>query len=393
MSLDPATLIILTAVIAASVGVLLVFAWAQNRAHQALAMWGCVDLLGAVSIVLIMTRNHAPDVISITLPFALLTSAYALMWGACRIFSHRPLLPMWMAIGPAIWLVACAFPAFFLATELRVALVSAINVVYTLVATYELWRDRREHLLSRFPMIGCLILHAMFLIARGVIALAFGLPPSSQILATSLTAPITLETMFVIIAGGFLQLSMAKERSEAVQRRAAATDDLTGIASRRAFLSEGEQRLRAAARRGLPTALLLFDLDHFKQINDSHGHQTGDHVLQLFAKRTSEVLSAGDFFGRVGGEEFAVLLSDRGQALALNTAELVREAVEKIEFREQTMPLHLSVSVGVAIAYDSDCSLADLLKQADHALYEAKAAGRNRVYFNRSCVTPQLRIV
>jgi diguanylate cyclase (GGDEF)-like protein len=379
MSFDPATLITLIAIIAATVGVLLVFAWVQNRAHRALAMWGGVDLAGALAAILIMTRNHASDFVSITLPFGLAAAAYAVMWAAGRTFSDRPLRPIWMAAGPVIWLVACTFPPFFQSTGARVVLISVISAIYTFAAAYELWRGRSEYLLSRFPTVACLVLHAIMLLGRAVAVLIWTPPQSSQVLMTPWAAAMAVEAIILIIAGGFLQLSMAKERSESVQRRAAATDELTGVASRRGFLEEGEQRLKTALRLCLPVTLLLFDLDHFKKINDNHGHQAGDRVLQAFATRAVEVLRPGDLFGRIGGEEFAALLTNTNQASALRIAERFREAVEKIEFAEQAVPLRLSVSGGVATTLDPDCDLATLLIQADHALYDAKTAGRNCV--------------
>ncbi|MFI5014269.1 MAG: diguanylate cyclase [Hyphomicrobiales bacterium] len=393
MSFDPATLMISTAVIAATVGSLLLFAFAQNRSHRALAMWGGADLAAALAVALLMTRNYASDFVSIALPFGILAVAYGIVWGAGRAFADRPLRPVEMAAGPVIWLGACAFPQFFQSTQLRMILISLIVATYTLATARELWRDRGEHLLSRYPAIGCLVLHASLLAVRGAIGLIWTLPPSSLALTTPWVAVMGIEPMILVIAGGFLQLSMAKERSELVQRRAAATDELTGVASRRAFLEEGERRLDAAVKRSLPVALLLFDLDHFKKINDTHGHYTGDRVLQAFARRAVEVLRPGDLFGRIGGEEFAALLTNTSGDSALGIAERFREAVEKIEFKEGEVWLHLSVSVGVSTASGLSCDLGDMLKQADRALYGAKSAGRNCVQQRRLHATPLLRAV
>jgi diguanylate cyclase (GGDEF)-like protein len=393
MSLDPATLMTLTAAIAATVGLLLVFAWVQNRAHRALGMWGAADLAAAVAAVLLMTRNHVPDVVSIALPFALLAVTYAVIWAAGRTFGRRPLRPSWMAVGPALWLVACAFPPFFDSTRARVVLISAISAAYTLAAAHELWRDRGEHLLSRYPTVACLVLHAILLTARAAIAVIWTMPQGSEILMTPWVALMTIEPTILVIAGGFLQLSMAKERSELVQRQAATTDELTGVASRRAFFDEGERKLKSAAKRGVPTSLLVFDLDHFKHINDSHGHQAGDRVLQAFAQCAVRALRPGDLFGRVGGEEFAALLANTSLDSALNVAEHLRAAVVGIGLREDDLPLHLSVSVGVSTANGSRGDLGALLGQADRALYDAKRAGRNCVQPYRPRVVPLLRVV
>lgn len=379
MSFDPATLMTVTTFIAAIVGMLLVFAWSQNRAHRALVMWGGADLAAALATALLMTRNHAPDLVSIALPFGLLAGAYGVIWAAAGSFSERPLRPTWIAAGPAIWLIACAFPPFFESTSFRLSLISLINAAYTLGAARELWRARQEHLVSRYPMVACLILHASLLLARVAAAIIWTLPHASQALTTPWVAIMGIEPTILVIVGGFLQLSMTKERSESLQRRAASTDELTGVASRRAFLGEGERRLKAALGRNLPVALLLFDLDHFKQINDRHGHQTGDKVLRAFAERAVEVLRPGDLFGRIGGEEFAALLANTDRDAALRIAERFREAVEKIEFWESDVPLHLTISVGLSHASGPGCDLGILLRQADHALYGAKAAGRNCV--------------
>ncbi|SDR52001.1 diguanylate cyclase (GGDEF) domain-containing protein [Rhizobiales bacterium GAS191] len=393
MPFDPTTLMMLTVIIAITVGLLLIFAWAQNRSHRALAMWGGADLAGALATILLMTRSFAPDFISIVLANAVLAAGYAVIWAAGCAFSRRPLRPIGMAVGPAIWLIACAFPQFLQSPQLRVILVSVIIAVYTLAAARELWRDREEHLLSRYPTVGWLVAHASFYIIRIAAALIWTVPPSAQIVQTPWIAILAFESIIHVIAVGFLQLSMAKERSELVQRLAASTDELTGATSRRAFLEEGETRLAAAVKQRLPVALLLVDLDHFKQINDGHGHHMGDRVLQVFAKRAVEVLRPGDLFGRIGGEEFAALLTNTSPDAALSVAERFREAVEKIEFRDGDVPLHLSVSVGVSTATGFGCELGDMLKQADHALYGAKSAGRNCVQQRRLRAAPLLRAV
>ncbi|MBV8565257.1 MAG: GGDEF domain-containing protein [Methylobacteriaceae bacterium] len=393
MSFDPATLMTLTALTAATVGALLVFAWAQNRSHRALAMWGGADLGGAVATALLMTRNHTPDFVSITLPFGIIAVTYAVIWAAGRAFADRPLQPTWMAAGALVWLLACASPAFFASTQARVTLISAIGATYMLATACELWRDRGEHLPSRYPIVGCLVLHAGLLLARAGVAAVWTLPQGSEVLMTPWVALMSIEPTIMVIAGGFLQLSLAKERSELVQRRAAATDELTGVASRRAFLEEGERRLNAALRQGLPAALLLLDLDHFKQINDSHGHHMGDRVLQAFARRAVEILRPGDLFGRVGGEEFGALLSNTGPEAALRVAERLRQAVEDLDFSEGDVELRLSVSVGVATASGPSCDFGDLLRQADHALYGAKSAGRNCVQQRKLHAAPLLRAV
>jgi len=121
----------------------------------------------------------------------------------------------------------------------------------------------------------------------------------------------------------------------------------------------------------------LFDLDRFKDINDTAGHQAGDRVLRAFCALATAAIRSGDLFGRLGGEEFACLLADTSMAQALHIAERLRR--EFASLRVAGLQGNASVSVGVALAGEADCTLPALLAIADRALYRAKADGRNRV--------------
>jgi diguanylate cyclase (GGDEF)-like protein len=170
---------------------------------------------------------------------------------------------------------------------------------------------------------------------------------------------------------------MSKERAELEQRRAALTDSLTGIANRRAFFDRGTPLVDWARADRRSAALLLFDLDRFKEVNDTAGHQTGDKVLRAFCDLVAASLRPGDLFGRLGGEEFACLLADVSMAHALHVAERLRR--EFAAMRLPDLEVAATVSVGVAMASEAGCDLPALLAIADRALYRAKADGRNRV--------------
>ena len=388
MSLDPAPVLLLTSIIAATVGALLVFAYLQSRNHVTLLIWGGADLLGALAALLMVVRNAMPDSLSVVVPMGLLACAYAAMWAASRSFARRPPVLLGLAAGPLAWCVACACPAILQSTERRVLVSSVVIAGYALAAARELWRDRREPLLSRYPLVACLAAHATIVLGRGVVAMAAPIPGAAQVLTHPWAGVMALEPAIMVIALGFLQLSMAMERSELVQRRAAMTDALTGVASRRAFIDHGQQQLAAAIRDMAPVALLLFDLDHFKAVNDGFGHEAGDHALRAFAARIEPLLGAGALFGRLGGEEFAAMLTGATPDAALVIAERCRAAVECLAIGPEGARRALSVSVGIAAA-QLPCSLDALLRQADLALYGAKSAGRNGVKLYSS---PGLRL-
>ncbi|MDX9843684.1 MAG: sensor domain-containing diguanylate cyclase [Aquabacterium sp.] len=158
-------------------------------------------------------------------------------------------------------------------------------------------------------------------------------------------------------------------------------DHLTGLMNRRAFDDLAPAQLAQSERRRWPLALLLFDLDHFKRINDQHGHETGDQVLQHVAQLAQAQLRSGDLLARYGGEEFIALLPDCDVDAALALAERLRQAMqqEPLHLPDGSM-LHLSASFGLATrSAGLQASLPELFSRADAALYAAKAQGRNQV--------------
>ena len=158
-------------------------------------------------------------------------------------------------------------------------------------------------------------------------------------------------------------------------------DGLTGTLNKRSFLDIIGREFRRAASRGTELSLILFDIDHFKSVNDTHGHLAGDEVLQEIGHRISSVLAEHDVFARYGGEEFAILLPDANAAEAIETAEACRRAVESTAFPTSAGPLLITISAGVADmnAIDEPTSETQLIQSSDEKLYEAKRGGRNRV--------------
>jgi diguanylate cyclase (GGDEF)-like protein len=185
------------------------------------------------------------------------------------------------------------------------------------------------------------------------------------------------EALFVNFCLPFLRVAMSKERTELEQRKAALTDALTGVANRRAFFDFGERLLARTLADRRPAALLLFDLDRFKEVNDTAGHEAGDTLLRAFARLVAGSVRPGDLFSRVGGEEFACLLPNVSMDEALQIAERLRTAFGTMRF-PGVMP-SATVSVGIAMTTGACRTLPALMSTADRALYRAKAEGRNRV--------------
>jgi diguanylate cyclase (GGDEF)-like protein len=190
---------------------------------------------------------------------------------------------------------------------------------------------------------------------------------------------LSFEALLFTIAIAFILLAMAKERTEYSHKTAALVDPLTGLANRRAFLQDGEAQLKRQLSDPRPTAVMLFDLDNFKSINDRYGHAIGDRVLRHFADTAGSCMRGMDVFGRLGGEEFAAVLIDSGRERAMAVAERIRISFANAACEVDGRPVIATVSIGVVISNDAVLDLSALLAQADHALYRAKDNGRNRV--------------
>ncbi len=156
-------------------------------------------------------------------------------------------------------------------------------------------------------------------------------------------------------------------------------DVLTGISNRRHFLEQAEQEMRRARRFGRALSVMMIDLDHFKPINDTLGHAAGDAVLQGVVKAALESLRQSDIMGRLGGEEFAVLLPETEQAAAVEVADRLCQHIAERPIVTVKAAVPCTVSVGVAQMAESDNSVDDILLRADEAMFGAKRSGRNRV--------------
>ncbi|BBF87133.1 diguanylate cyclase [Aquitalea magnusonii] len=174
-------------------------------------------------------------------------------------------------------------------------------------------------------------------------------------------------------------IALQRDQHEKKLFQLATMDELTRLDNRRHFLQQAARELKRSQRSGHGMAVLMMDLDHFKNINDAHGHATGDQVISHFAQLCRQMLRTSDLAGRLGGEEFAVLLPDTDSPHALTVAERLRMAVNDSVVDVNGQPIRYTVSIGLSLLRDSDQHVDDLLKRADKLLYQAKHQGRNQV--------------
>lgn len=183
---------------------------------------------------------------------------------------------------------------------------------------------------------------------------------------------------------GFVLLS--KEKSDRELHKLASFDDLTGIWNRRTFIIEAKATIDACRKKGQPVSFLLMDIDNFKTINDTYGHDTGDMVLKEYASKVREAIHDADLLGRYGGDEFAVLLPGADEQLSDEMAESIRSAAE---LSYGKLPISYTLSIGVVtVTADTILPLDKLYKLSDNALYIAKQEGRNRASRSQPDVLP-----
>ena len=161
--------------------------------------------------------------------------------------------------------------------------------------------------------------------------------------------------------------------------RLASTDPLTGADNRRSFLEKAHHEMLHSRRYDRPLSFLMIDVDHFKRINDTHGHHIGDQMLKALVATCKDTLRGTDLFGRVGGEEFAVLLPETDIGQAVGTAQRLQRDLSDTRIQTESGPVSVTVSIGLAVLEETDESLEQLMTRADTALYQAKDTGRNRL--------------
>jgi diguanylate cyclase (GGDEF)-like protein len=377
IALDARTLFIVASCVTALLGMLLLFAWRHDRV-PALGWWGAAYLVGAFAASLwAIGAGSGSDSWPASIPAAALFAACGMTWNAARIFHARRILWPAMLAGSVAWIAACTMPAFPPLGASRFVLASVIVSVYSFLTAAELWRERRKALVGR-PALFAPALHGMVFLFP--IAVAGMVPEKSGLitLATAWLAIFILEMLLYAVGTAFLVLELAKERTLRAHKSAALTDPLTGLFNRRGLVEAARELAEKHAKKaGKPVAMLAFDLDHFKSINDRFGHALGDDVIKLFAATANSSLRLTDFVVRLGGEEFAAIMPGTLED-GLVVAERIRAAFEAAGRTVSGRFVGATVSVGVA----SDATAANidaLLERADAALYAAKANGRNRV--------------
>jgi diguanylate cyclase (GGDEF)-like protein len=382
MTLDVSTLAFAAGIVALASGLILLANWWLDRAAWTAFWWGAASCGMGVGIVMLALQDILPAFISYVIAPLVLSLCAALMWVAARIFNRGSVkaIPVFAASGG--WMAMLIVTGATGHNQLAAVLGAGVSACLYGAAANEFWLARGEPLQGRWPMIGLLALEAIALFLA-----AFGLSSptiSSAAPSMSWTGIINFVGLVYSAGSAIFLIMMLRERSEAKHKAAALVDPLTGLANRRAFMDLAQRMLERNLRDEAPMSLLAFDLDLFKEINDTFGHPAGDQVLRIFADVLLEVLRPADIAGRIGGEEFVVALPGCGVAAALAIARRVRSVFQDEARFVNGQRIGATLCVGVASVPEHGRTLVDLIASADAALYRAKSLGRNRAVLAQS---------
>jgi diguanylate cyclase (GGDEF)-like protein len=383
MGFDPLTLLTISVTALVSMGGLLVILSFHEREAIALRWWGATFLLGASGIVLLLSSPNDYKTLSRVLGSAVFLVAYGVMFAACCLFNRRRVYWPPIGLAPVLWLALCwtANPSI----PVRVGVISGMIACFCMACAAELRFGDRSAIPGRNGAAVVLVLHGLFYLSRSVLQpILMPGKPWIETVASPWGAVLGTETLAFVFFFGFLTIAMTRERTAQRLRKASLEDVLTGIGNRRALIQSGRALIERCGVRGHGMACILFDLDHFKTVNDTHGHDAGDRLLVRFATLAVESLPLNCLFCRIGGEEFAALLPDTDGAEARALAETIRARFEHSVIAGRNGPITATVSAGISVTAPLDAGIEALLSRADVSLYSAKARGRNCVEDDRA---------
>lgn len=380
MHLDIPTLTIISLLmgIGASVGFTSLLAVLNTQ--KVLRIWVASIWVNTVAITLIGLRNYIPDVLSIVVGNGLLITGNVLTLKGIAQHVGAALRWRWPCSFALVYTGAIAWFAYVTPNlGARLLAGSLQAMAFNFAYAYLLLRYGEPDIRKSCRIAAVvLIASGLFYLARAFMPLA---PAAGQNIMTGGLPVAATYTIGILttLASYFALLQLITERLVVDLRRAARTDGLTGLLNRSAIVAEGRAALERCLERGQQFALMIFDLDHFKQINDRWGHDAGDAVLRHVTQRLRDAIQwPGHLASRYGGEEFVVALPGASLEQGLAAAERLRHALAHSHAKVGSQPIPVTASIGVAVARPGT-RFEHLVRQADHAMYRTKFDGRNGV--------------
>jgi diguanylate cyclase (GGDEF)-like protein len=346
--------------------------------RAALAHWSAYAALSSFTWALLALHLQSPPLVAVLVGVC---SVIVLRRGI-RLFVGRPLAWTMPALMLALVLAAAALGDAPHWRPLQAGVNFGVLSMLYLATALDLRRHAREDLHWRFPLLLSLplLLGGLAFGSRALRALLAPESVGAEMNAHSaLNIGSALGYVVLVLLMHATLTALVVARLLGQLRQLARRDALTGLLNRRAMHAALDQQARQRRRAGDTFSVLMIDVDHFKAVNDRHGHEAGDRALAHIARLMTQALRTQDRIGRFGGEEFVALLPTVGLARAQDEAEALRQLVRSQPLATAGMALHLSVSIGVAEWGGPTEDVSRLLARADAALYRAKGLGRDRV--------------
>lgn len=382
------TILVLAAILATLVTTVLYVVWHFNKSIPGLRCWTWSFLSASVFCTNLLVREHLPEVLAVVLTQTGIALAAYFTYLGSRLYVGRSLPFHGYAVAAIAAVVGLSvyFTLEHSHTGIRFALSGVVAGVYFIATAVTLARGGMRTVPARYLFAVMVGAHGAFVLLR---PLLFRLATNDAIaqpamavqqarLVDMLSQYVVLEATVALVMMAFGILMLTNEHITTELRHLAEVDPLTSVFNRRAFLTLLDKAISLSERNRQRLPVLLLDLDHFKQINDTWGHGSGDDVLRRFVALAQTCLRKGDVMGRLGGEEFAIFLPHADGAGAYAVAERLRSLVQAQPVQSGCQPIALTVSIGVALCVAGDSASA-AIKRADAAMYLAKQNGRNRV--------------
>lgn len=373
MVIDNATLLIGIAFSSASLLLALLIGWLNARTETYLVLGAIGMALIVLAVMLMGFRNGAYGFAQHLLPYTLILIGFSFVYAGARRFRDMKASLRPPIIVGVLSVVAIGIPFLMGLTGVGTILLNTLAAAILVLCAIEHWRskDHPHVALNANAILYCITALSFLCCALVLLSEARWIttaPPKNW--AEDFNSIMSLVGLTGI---GALTLTLHYARAAHRHHTEANTDSLTGVLNRRALFDRF-----GASMQPQSTAVLMFDLDHFKQVNDRFGHAHGDRVLERFADVLRQELRRSDVASRIGGEEFCVVLIDIDQELAKTIAERIRKAFADLAIAIDDKGLIATVSIGLAIPTTEE-DFSALLNRADAALYQAKNAGRNQV--------------
>lgn len=380
--LDIRTLSLMTGLFSGVCGLGLIFFYRAQPRFRGLNLIGLGNLFLGLGFTLITIRYYVPTLFSIIVANLAIVSAFALIFtGVLRFRNLARKLGWTNVILLVLFLPVMAYFTYVESSvSARIQLVSGVLAIQSLLCASIIMYgvEKALHnasLFTAFPFLG----FACFLVFRSIWAAGEIIPENSFLSAGVVHGLAFVSVSLVITMSSFGFMWIASSRLQSELRDQARIDPLTKVYNRRALEELGASELSRSTRHSLAVSVIILDIDHFKSVNDTHGHLVGDRVIASVAAVLTTNLRQHDIAARYGGEEFVLLLPSTSLDNASDMAEKLRGNIEQQVFNVELTPLKITASFGVATRQSDDEGWEEFFSRADKALYRAKRSGRNRV--------------